>query len=71
VGSDFIEVTGNLVYRVKTPINYNNLAQNRKATCQEHDDFFEHVPTAQSPPAIKRLVDQAGIQPPWQQPQAP
>ncbi len=40
-GSGFIEVTGNVVYRVNKPMNYNNLSQNRKATCKEHDNWFE------------------------------
>jgi hypothetical protein len=39
-GSGFIEVTGNVVYRVNVPMNYNNLAQNRKATCREHGNWF-------------------------------
>ncbi len=39
-GSGFIEVTGNLVYNVTRPMNYNNRAQNRIATCREHDNFF-------------------------------
>lgn len=65
-GSGFIEVTGNLVYRVKTPLNYNNRAQGRNATCREHDNFFNVVPDKQSPPEIKNLVEQTGIQLPWQ-----
>ncbi len=40
-GSGFIEVTGNVVYNVRTPMNYNNRNQNRIATCNEHDNFFE------------------------------
>jgi len=39
-GSGFIEVTGNVVYNVHTPMNYNNRSQNRIATCNEHDNFF-------------------------------
>ena len=39
-GSGFIEVTGNVVYNVRTPMNYNNRNQNRIATCNEHDNFF-------------------------------
>ena len=69
-GSGFIEVTGNLVYRVETPMNYNNRAQGRNATCREHDNFFNVVPGKQSPPAIKNLVEQAGIQLPWQRPKS-
>ena len=38
-GSGFIEITGNLVYNLK-PMHYNNKAQNRIATCNEHDNFF-------------------------------
>lgn len=39
-GSGFIEIAGNLVYDVQKPMTYNNIHQNRKATCQEHDNFF-------------------------------
>jgi hypothetical protein len=39
-GSAEIEVTGNLVYAVGWPMNYNNHAQNRIATCREHDNLF-------------------------------
>lgn len=44
-GSSEIEVTGNLVYAVAAPMNYNNHAQNRTATCNEHDDFFGRMTT--------------------------
>jgi len=54
-GSGFIEITGNAVYRVPTPMNYNNRAQDRIKTCKEHDNFF-HV---QPPP--QQVVEQAGI----------
>jgi hypothetical protein len=50
-----IEITGNSVYRVPTPMNYNNRAQNRIKTCREHDNFFQ----VQPPP--QQVVDQAGI----------
>jgi hypothetical protein len=43
-GSGFIEITGNSVYNVKIPMNYNNRAQDRKATCFEHDNAFGIVP---------------------------
>ncbi|MCX7048379.1 MAG: right-handed parallel beta-helix repeat-containing protein [Candidatus Sumerlaeota bacterium] len=39
-GSADIEVTGNLVYGVARAMNYNNRAQNRIATCREHDNQF-------------------------------
>lgn len=39
-GSGGIEVTGNVVYRMR-PTHYNNLVQDRKATCSEHDNFFD------------------------------
>jgi len=44
-GSADIEVTGNLVYGVARPMTYNNYAQNRIATCREHDNFFGIVRT--------------------------
>jgi hypothetical protein len=45
-GSGEIEVTGNVVYAVPKPMNYNNAAQNRRATCREHDNFFGITPDA-------------------------
>ena len=39
-GSADIEVTDNLVYAVARPMNYNNHAQNRIASCREHDNLF-------------------------------
>jgi len=63
-GSGFIEVTGNLVYRVKVPMNYNNRAQGRNTTCREHDNYFNVAPDKQSPSAIKKLVEQTGVQSP-------
>lgn len=54
-GSGFIEITGNSVYRVPTPMNYNNRAQDRIKTCREHDNFFN----VQPPPP--QVVEQAGV----------
>jgi hypothetical protein len=64
-GSGFIEVTGNLVYNVHTPMNFNNRAQNRIATCKVHDNFFGTVPGAKgkadaSEAAVRRIIEQAG-----------
>ena len=56
-GSGFIEVTGNLVYHVRIPMNYNNAAQNRKATCNEHDNFWGGKPEKNRP-----VVEQAGLE---------
>ena len=39
-GSADIEVTGNVVAAVGRTMNYNNYAQNRIASCKEHDNFF-------------------------------
>ena len=44
-GSGFIEITNNLVHGVRIPMNYNNHSQNRKATCNEQDNFFGINPT--------------------------
>lgn len=43
-GSGFIEVTGNVVYRVPTAMNFNNHAQDRIKTCPVHDNQFDVVP---------------------------
>ncbi|HRZ83872.1 MAG TPA: right-handed parallel beta-helix repeat-containing protein, partial [Candidatus Hydrogenedentes bacterium] len=40
-GSGFIEVTGNRVYNVKRPMNFNNHAQDRRATCFVHDNDWD------------------------------
>jgi hypothetical protein len=45
-GSAEIEVTGNLVYEVATALNFNNRAQNRRATCQVHDNAVTVVQRA-------------------------
>ena len=55
-GSGFIEVTGNLVHGLK-PIHYNNQAQDRKATCNEHDNLFDTEPTKAS-----KAVEKAGLE---------
>jgi len=64
-GSGFIEVTGNVVYRVNVPMNYNNLAQDRKATCREHDNWF--APQSESlvelPFEAKEVAARAGLTP--------
>jgi hypothetical protein len=39
-GSGFIEVTGNVLYGVQRPVNYNNHVQERIKTCNEHDNVF-------------------------------
>jgi hypothetical protein len=67
-GSGFIEITGNLVYRASTPMNYNNRAQDRIATCKEHDNFFGDEfakPPAELPEAAKKVADEAGPEPPY------
>lgn len=43
-GSGFIEITGNVVHGAETPMNYNNRAQNRIETCNEHDNHFGIAP---------------------------
>lgn len=57
-GSGFIEVTGNLVYNTQTPMFYNNKAQNRKATCNEHSNFFGAKPDENQP-----IIEKAGLEP--------
>ncbi len=61
-GSGHIEITGNLIYRVPTPMNYNNAAQNRRATCNEHDNFFNAKPEHH-----KAIVEAAGLEPAWRE----
>ncbi|HOW73949.1 MAG TPA: right-handed parallel beta-helix repeat-containing protein [Phycisphaerae bacterium] len=52
-GSGFIEVTGNLMYRVPTAINYNNRAQDRIKTCKEHGNYFNPTGLATLAPGKK------------------
>ena len=60
-GSGFIEVTGNVVYNVSRAMNYNNRAQNRTATCHEHDNYFDIKPTDRNFP--KAVAEKAGLEP--------
>jgi len=62
-GSGFIEITGNAVYAVGTPMNYNNKAQNRIATCNEHDNSFGVKPGEAGFP--QSVADQAGPEVPY------
>ena len=55
-GSGFIEITGNLVYGM-TNMHCNNEAQDRKATCNEHDNFFDGKPEESKP-----VVEKAGVE---------
>ncbi len=57
-GSGFIEITGNCVYNVPTPMNYNNRAQDRIKACNEHDNFFGIQPG--EPGFPEEVVKKAG-----------
>lgn len=61
-GSGFIEVTGNLVYGVKTAMNYNNRNQDRINTCNEHDNLFDADPNTD---AAQSVVKAAGLEEAW------
>ncbi len=56
-GSGFIEIVGNLTHGIN-PTHYNNLVQDRKDTCNEHDNFFDADP-AEHPD----VVEKAGLEP--------
>ena len=60
-GSGFIEITGNVVYHVRKTMNYNNRAQNRIATCHEHDNYFDIKPGEADFP--KGVASKAGLEP--------
>lgn len=63
-GSGHIEVTRNVVWNVVKPMNYNNLAQNRKDTCKEHGNYF-----AQKRKDVKcpeKILRNAGLEPGYQ-----
>jgi hypothetical protein len=57
-GSGFIEITGNCVYNCDTPMNYNNRAQDRIKTCNEHDNYFK-VSADKAPPEV---IEKAGLE---------
>ncbi len=59
-GSGYIEVTGNAVYNVNRAMNYNNHAQDRIATCSEHDNYFDVAPTDTE--AARDVAEQAGLE---------
>jgi hypothetical protein len=61
-GSGFIEVTGNVIYNVFRPMNYNNKAQNRIATCKEHDNWFvDKGDKLEIDLEIRQVIDSAGL----------
>jgi hypothetical protein len=64
-GSGFIEVTRNLVYAVPKPMFCNNAAQDRRATCKEHDNVFggDYMPENA---AAGRIAKAAGLEPAYQ-----
>ncbi len=64
-GSGFIEITRNRVHGVTTPMNYNNRAQDRIATCSEHDNFFGELTDVT--PAADAIVGDAGLEPTYRQ----
>lgn len=54
-GSGYIEIIGNVVHDVVKPMNYNNIAQNRNMTCNEHGNYFSSKHShAKRPKAILR-----------------
>jgi hypothetical protein len=64
-GSADIEVTGNVVTGVANPMNFNNNAQNRKATCRVHDNTFGAISSAGGGPSPEpeAVMRQAGPRP--------
>ena len=57
-GSADIAVTGNLIYRVQNPLNFNNRAQNRRASCPVHDNSI-NAPTS---PEARKIIAKAGLE---------
>ena len=58
-GSGLIELTGNVIHDVKKALNFNNHAQNRLATCNEHDNDTDAEHTISE---RQRVIDNAGVQ---------
>ena len=59
-GSGHIEVSSNVVYRTARPLNFNNLVQNRRATCTVHDNHIDGPDAADFP---RDIVERAGPRP--------
>jgi hypothetical protein len=59
-GSGYIEVTGNLIYRVQNPLNFNNRAQNRIDTCTVRDNFTALDAPSAADPSRQKIIDEAG-----------
>jgi hypothetical protein len=59
-GSGFIEVVGNCVYNVSNPMNYNNHAQDRISTINEHDNWFGIGPGDEGFPS--EVAEAAGLE---------
>ncbi|MCC6699692.1 MAG: right-handed parallel beta-helix repeat-containing protein [Candidatus Hydrogenedentes bacterium] len=59
-GSGFIEIRRNAVHGAHTPMNYNNRAQDRINTCNEHDNWFGIAP--EDPAFPKEVAANAGPQ---------
>ncbi len=70
-GSGFIEVTDNLVYNVNKAMVFNNRYQNRIATCNVHDNFFDIKPSSEplrpgragKLEAVQKVVVESGLEP--------
>jgi hypothetical protein len=45
------------VHDVPIPVSYNNKAQDRLATCKEHDNFL-----GKNPPEAKPIIEKAGLE---------
>jgi len=58
-GSGLIELTGNVIHDVKKALNFNNHAQDRLATCNEHDNDTDAEHTISE---RQRVIDNAGVQ---------
>jgi len=63
-GSGFIEVSGNVVEYVRTPMNFNNRNQNRIATCPVKDNWFASRNVSRqgaAAAAVEAVTGKAGI----------
>ena len=58
-GSADIEISGNAIYRVRSPLMFNNHSQNRRASCLVRENSI-NAPTS---PEAAKIIEKAGLEP--------
>jgi hypothetical protein len=58
-GSADIAIRGNVIYRVRNPLKFNNGNQNRRESCPVHENLID----APDSPEAAKIIAQAGLEP--------